>query len=86
MSPAPAADDCYYGLYRAICVDDVDPEGRKRIRLQVPQLFGDATLPWALPCVPSSSTTPPAPDAGVWVTFEGGDPRYPVWLGVWITG
>lgn len=42
----------YPGLYRAVCVSNVDPTGKNRIRIKVPVLFGDEDAGWALPCVP----------------------------------
>jgi hypothetical protein len=118
----------FFGIYRGICIDIADPLKKNRIRLQVPQVTGEAISDWAWPCLPvvvdgehgtsegltttsgassaastgtSSSgsahthvmphthvvtlvkhhTTPKAKQ-GVWVMFEGGDPNFPVWLGV----
>lgn len=42
----------FYGMYRGICSNNNDPEGRYRIRLKVPQLLGDHETAWAWPCVP----------------------------------
>lgn len=65
------------GFYRATIVDVADPEKRRRVRLKVPQLFGDSTTGWAEPMVCIWK-----PDVGdqVWVTFEGGDLSYPIYL------
>lgn len=41
----------YPGIYRGICFDTSDPEGRYRIRVKVPQLLGDVPTGWAWPCL-----------------------------------
>lgn len=73
------------GIYRAIVVDNEDPEQRMRLRVRVPGVTGDAVVGWVWPCLPPvdrSTLTPPTPGSGVWVMFEGGDPDFPVWMGV----
>lgn len=42
-------DKRFYGVYQALCIDANDPEGRGRIKMQVPQLLGEAVTGWALP-------------------------------------
>ena len=75
----------YYSLYKGICVNNVDPEGRSRITAVVPAVFGDGTTQtsWALPCTPTESPPLPKPGQGVWIGFEGGDVEHPYWAGVW---
>lgn len=34
------------GIYRAVIIDNVDPEGFGRLRLQIPQVFGDEITDW----------------------------------------
>lgn len=84
-------DRRFYGIYPGKCVDIDDPERRSRIKITVPQITGEAVSNWALPCrTPGTSNgTPvaaneitPARDAVVWVMFVGGDPNFPVWMGV----
>jgi hypothetical protein len=91
-------DRRFYGIYPGKCVDISDPERRSRIKLTVPQITGESVSNWALPCrAPSSSNgkpvtiyTPtgadnervPALEAVVWVMFVGGDPNFPIWMGV----
>ncbi len=76
----------YYGKYRGLVINNIDPEQRGRIQVQVadvPTLFPPT---WAMPCLPVGGiqtgmfTVPPI-GAGVWVEFEQGDPDYPVWVG-----
>ena len=70
------------GVHRAIVVDDQDPLGRHRVRVQIPSLSGDQT-PYAAACLPvSGADRVPSVGDQVWVAFEAGDPAYPVWLGV----
>lgn len=71
-----------YGLYLGTCVDNADPQQRLRLRLQIPQLLGTAVTNWAEACVPVGGTDTPEAGATVWVMFMGGDPNYPVWIGV----
>lgn len=80
--------DGFFGVYLGICTNDVDPEVRARIKAIIPQVFGNDTTEsdWALPCLPPGDTDPPVdlpvPGQMVWFSFQGGDPDYPVWLGV----
>jgi hypothetical protein len=73
----------YPGFYRGIVVDTSDPLEAGRIRMKVPQLFGEQVTNWAWPIVTANSTgqIEPTPDSGVWAVFEGGDPNYPLWIG-----
>lgn len=76
----------YYGKYRGLVINNIDPEQRGRIQVQVsdvPTLFPPT---WAMPCLPvggiqSGMFTMPPIGSGVWVEFEQGDPDYPVWVG-----
>lgn len=71
------------GIYRATVVDNVDPEGRSRLRVRVPALTGTSVVGWVWPCLPPvAEIVLPGPGSGVWVMFESGDPDYPVWMGV----
>jgi len=158
----------FCGIYRGIVADNADPDKKNRIKLQVPQVLGEAITDWAWPVTPVTdnanhldhlphlaaevaalfnnhtfnvsgvtgsggspnhthsvnfpetithtgkagtqlnhdhepSTDPlekdgsedgntaaehtyhravPNEGQGVWVMFEGGDPNFPVWLGV----
>lgn len=71
------------GLYRALVRSAADPLGRGRLEVEVPQLLG-ATASWAVPCWSAGtvSGTIPAEGTVVWVAFEEGDVRRPVWLGI----
>ena len=76
-----------YGKYRATVVDRDDPEGKGRLRLQIPAVLGNQESGWALPCFANGgisdvgSITIPELDAHVWVEFEAGDPSLPIWTG-----
>jgi uncharacterized protein involved in type VI secretion and phage assembly len=79
----------YYGKYRAIVVDNQDPDNRGRLKVKVPALLGETEIGWAVPCVPYGGGSDhgfyfiPEIDAGVWVEFEGGRLSYPIWSGTW---
>lgn len=67
----------YPGVYRAVVLGNASPQ----LLVQVPQLFGVATIS-ARSCLPPGWTgTLPALGSQVWVGFEGGEARFPVWLG-----
>lgn len=76
----------YYGKYRGIVMNNLDPEFRGRIQVvcaDVPTLLPPT---WAMPCTPIGGiqhgmvAIPPI-GSGVWVEFEQGDPDYPIWVG-----
>jgi hypothetical protein len=75
----------FFGKYRGRVVDNLDPLGRGRLRVQVPQVLGTVEV-WATPCVPYAGKNVgifalPPTDTGVWVEFEAGDPSFPIWTG-----
>jgi hypothetical protein len=76
----------YYGKFRGVVVNNVDPEQRGRIMAIVPDVAGLIPGSWALPCVPfagkqSGVYVVPQVGAGVWIEFEQGDPDFPIWTG-----
>jgi len=79
----------YFGKYRGTVLNNVDPELRGRLMLNVPDVLGAIPSSWAEPCVPLEGPTGPPMGvylvppigAGVWVEFEGGNPDYPIWSG-----
>jgi hypothetical protein len=76
----------YYGIYRGIVKDISDKQKQRRIKVTVPQLTGDAVLNWAWPLEASNiHTEVPVIGQGVWISFIGGDPEYPVWFGAFGT-
>lgn len=75
-----------FGKYRGTVVNNVDPQQRGRLQVQVPAIYGSNALGWALPCVPFAGRNAgfyAMPDIGalVWVEFEAGDIDYPIWSG-----
>lgn len=78
----------FFGKYRGVVVSGLDPEGRGRILVQVPDVLGMGISTWAMPCLPFAGLqmgmyVVPPPNAGVWIEFEKGDPDYPIWTGCW---
>jgi hypothetical protein len=70
-----------YGVYRGVVKDIKDPQKQRRLKIQV-QTTGTEVTDWAWPIEPSSiHTDAPVVGQGVWVTYVGGDPEYPVWIG-----
>jgi hypothetical protein len=70
----------FYGIYRAVVIDNVDPQQQGRLLVRAPSVSPDP-LGWALPApTVVTGTAAPAPGAPVWLLFEAGDPDLPVWL------
>jgi Type VI secretion system/phage-baseplate injector OB domain len=80
--------DRFYGKYRGIVTDNQDPMQIGRLQATGPEVLGEVTSGWALPCAPYAGTgsgfyaIPPV-GAGVWIEFEAGDPSRPIWSGAW---
>lgn len=79
-------DKKYYGKYRGLVLNNIDPMQMGRLMVQVPDVAGLAPGTWAMPCVPiagiqNGMVALPIIGSGVWVEFEQGDPGYPVWVG-----
>lgn len=72
----------FYGTYRGAVFDNKDPLGKNRLRLQIPQVLFKEVTQW---CWGQGASALPAVGTGVWVTFEGGDPSFPVWNGTFGT-
>jgi uncharacterized protein involved in type VI secretion and phage assembly len=68
------------GLYVGT-VEEVNELGLGRIRVSFPSI--PDLEAWARPCFPYGHFFVPQPQDKVWIAFEGGDPNYPVWLGIW---
>ncbi len=80
------AEEKFYGKYRGLVLNNVDPLGKGRLLVQVPDVLGLGTSSWAMPCVPVAGIQTghyvvPLIGAGVWVEFEGGNTDYPIWVG-----
>jgi hypothetical protein len=78
-------EEKFYGKYRGVVLQNVDPMFRGRIQVQVPGIVMPPST-WAEPCVPVAGiqagiyAVPPL-GSGVWVEFEQGDPDRPIWVG-----
>jgi hypothetical protein len=76
----------FYGKYRGLVVENIDPEQIGRVLVQVPDVLGLIPSTWAMPCVPAAGiqsgcfVVPPI-GSQVWIEFEQGDPDYPIWVG-----
>ncbi len=80
----------FYGKYRGI-VTGVDAS-TWRIQASVPNVLPNGTSGWCMPCVPYAGPQAgflmlPEVGSAVWIEFEGGDPSYPIWSGMfWSAG
>lgn len=76
----------YYGKFRGVVLNNIDPMQMARVQVQVPDVLGLGISSWAMPCVPfagqqSGMFVLPQIGAGVWVEFEQGNQDYPIWVG-----
>lgn len=75
----------YYSSYRGYVVDNEDPENLNRVLVRVPSVTGNNTHPkWAFPKNSFSGTgygSQVLPRKGdlVWVEFDNGNARFPMW-------
>jgi hypothetical protein len=71
-----------HGFFRATVSDNKDPGNLRRIRV-ISQATGDQVTDWIWPVeIAGTHTAVPEIGQGVWVSYIGGDPEYPVWIGV----
>jgi len=75
----------FFGKYRGEVTSNDDPARLGRLQVRVKDVL-DAELVWAMPCVPYAGDGVgfyclPEPGTGVWIEFEGGHPRFPIWVG-----
>jgi len=84
----------FFGLYRGTVVLSEDPEGRNRVKVRVPGVYGtgvaDDDLPWAMVldrALGQNTGEHPIPHVGVSVAVEfiQGHPDEPVVVGQWLT-
>jgi len=78
----------YFGKYRGLVSEIDDPDGLGRIRAEVPAVYGEVISPWAMPCLPFAGpdhglALMPEIGDGVWIEFEGGSLKSPIWSGCW---
>jgi hypothetical protein len=75
----------YFGKYRGVVTDTMDPTNRGRLKVLVPAVLGERDV-WAMPCAPYAANglglfaLPPVGSA-VWCEFEAGDLNQPIWAG-----
>ena len=74
----------YFGKYRGVVLNNVDPMQMGRLMVEVPDVTGLAPSSWAMPCMPiagiqNGMMAPPIIGSGVWIEFEQGDPDH-TWL------
>lgn len=69
--------DKLLGTYRGVVTHTDDPAGQGRVLALIPQALGTATSNWAIKH--SYYDVVPPVGSQVWIHFEGGDPRVPVY-------
>jgi Type VI secretion system/phage-baseplate injector OB domain len=83
-TPAPRRP--YYGKYKGVVVNNVDPLFIGRLQVICPDVASLVPTTWAMPCVPVAGINmgmfaPPIIGSGVWIEFERGDCSKPIWVG-----
>jgi uncharacterized protein involved in type VI secretion and phage assembly len=81
-----SAETRYWGKYRGVVLNNVDPMQMGRLMVQVPDVTSVIPGTWAMPCVPvagiqNGMVALPMIGSGVWIEYEQGDPDYPIWVG-----
>jgi hypothetical protein len=77
------SEDSLPGIYRAVVVSNTDTTKQHRLALKIPSIFADEVVHDVLPCLPPiANPLLPKPGTTVWVQFENGNERMPVWTGV----
>src|SRR5690606_38794052 len=76
----------FFGKYRGMVLNNIDPMQQGRLQVQVPDVAGLAPASWAMPCVPiaglqNGMVALPVIGSGVWIEFEQGNPEFPIWVG-----
>jgi hypothetical protein len=76
----------FYGKYRGLVINNVDPMLIGRVQVTCPAVLGEGTLSWAMPCAAFAGIAEglfavPSVGASVWVEFEGGNPDFPIYTG-----
>lgn len=71
-----------YGMYLGVVEDNKDPKKWDRLKIRVAKIHGkSADVPWAYPALPFGMSPPYPVGTSVWVMFQEGDPKYPVYMG-----
>jgi Type VI secretion system/phage-baseplate injector OB domain len=86
VTPQPAHGSRFFGKYRGKVEQNVDPLQQGRVQVSCPAVLGNGKMSWAMPCSPYAGPgvglfLVPPKDAHVWVEFEGGNPKHPIYSG-----
>ena len=58
QDPTPGGNSRrFYGKYRGLVVENIDPLQIGRVLLQCPDVLGEIPSSWAMPCVPAALAT-----------------------------
>jgi uncharacterized protein involved in type VI secretion and phage assembly len=83
----------FHGKHLAVVVDTDDPKKLSRVRVRVPEIFGDEETGWCMPCSPYAGkgiglAVVPPNGSSVFVEWPAGDTtRAPIWSGaLWPDG
>lgn len=82
----------FYGKYRGIVTSNQDEKKLGRLQVKVSDILGKEISGWATPAVPYAGKNVglyliPPEHANVWIEFEQGNSKYPIWTGCfWAEG
>ena len=76
----------FYGKYRGTVTSNQDKNKQGRLQVKVQDILGNEESGWAMPSVPYAGKhlglyLIPPEHAHVWIEFEHGDPKKPIWTG-----
>ena len=83
--------DRYYSMYRGYVADNQDPENLGRLKVYIPEIYGDDVHDYWAPSKSPVGTGMgmywiPNNDDPLWISFQNGDVRFPIWdYGLWET-
>lgn len=81
----------FYSVYKGTVSDNDDPENLARLKIKVPQIYKDVVPDvWVKPRGMMAGANHgfiyvPEPGDPIMITFENGNPRFPLWEHGWIT-
>ncbi len=82
MNLNPNPSEKLKGIYRAVIMNNEDPEESNRLQVKI-DAIPEMGLLWAPAILPSKDKNLIIPSVGdiVWISFKEGDPNQPLWLG-----
>lgn len=74
----------FNGKYRAYVHNVNDPQKRGRIQVTCPKIGASYVSAWCEPCFSGDDFYLPPVGSCVWIEFQQGDLKKPIWTGSWL--